>query len=121
MTIIIDKIDNFHEICVDNECDVSLINRFFSIKEMFIYLKLIKQKSNVIKIRDIDDVIFNIKNYSSLIFRVSKLTFDEITSIVVCFTRHVYIIDDLKIEILLNNDILKLKQIILNFDKKNNY
>ena len=118
ITIAIDKIDNFNEICVDNECNVSLINRLFLIKKLFIYQKLIKQKLNVIKIRDIENVIFNIKNYLSLIFRVSKLTSNEITFTIVYFTRHVYIIDNLKTKILLSNDILKSKQIILNLNKK---
>ena len=62
--------------------------------------------------------MFNIKNYLSLIFRVSKLTSNEITFTIVCFTRHVYILDNLKIKMLLSNDILKSKQIILNLNKK---
>ena len=54
----------------------------------------------------------------SLIFRVSKLTSNEITFTIVCFTRHVYIVDNLKTKMLLSNDILKSKQIILNLNKK---
>ena len=88
------------------------------IKKVFIYQKLIKQKSNVIKIRNINDVMFNTKNYLSLIFRVSKLTSNEATFTIICFIRHVYIIDVLKIKIFISNNILESKQIILNFDKK---
>ena len=85
---------------------------------MFIYQKLIKQKSNVIKIRNIDNVMFNIKNYLSLIFRVLKLTLNEMTFTIVCFIKYVYIVDNLKTKMFLNNDILRLKQIILNFDNE---
>ena len=118
ITIIIDEIDNFNEICVDNEYDVSLINRLFLTKKIFIYQKFVKQKSNVIKIRDIDDVIFNTKNYLSLIFRMSKLTSNKTTFAIICFTRYIYIVDNLKTKMLLNNDIFESKQIILNLNKK---
>ena len=112
------KIDNFNEICVDNEYNILLINWSFLIKKILVYQELIKQKSNVIKIRNIYDVMLNIKNYLSLIFRISKLTSNKITFIIICFIQHVYIIDILKIKIFMSNDNFESKQIILNLDKK---
>ena len=53
------KLDNFNEIYVDDKYDVSLMNRLFLTKKMFIHQKLIKQKSNVIKIRDIMTLCLN--------------------------------------------------------------
>ena len=81
------------------------------------YKKHVKQNFNVIKIRDIDDVNLIIIEYLSIIFRIFDVVLDDNSAIVI-FIRSVYIVDDLKTKILLNNDIFESKQMILNIIKK---
>ena len=105
--------------CVDNNCDTSFIDRDYLTKKMLNYKKHVK-KINVIKIRDIDEVNLSTIECLSIIFRIFDTIADD-SFVVVIFIKHVYIVDDLKTKILLNNDIFESKQIALNIVKKINH
>ena len=111
----INKSDSFNELCCDIECDYFLVDRSFLIAKISNYQQQIKQII-VMKIRDIDDALIETKKHISLNFRI----FGKMKSkpAVICFIRHVYIVESLKTKILLNNDVFDSKQIVLNVDKK---
>ena len=67
--------------------------------------------------RDIDDVNFIVVEYLFVDFRILNTVVDD-TSIVINFIKHFYIVDNLKIKMLFNNNIFKLEQITLNIIKK---
>ena len=69
------------------------------------------------KIRKINNVVLNITKYFFVNFRVSRLMNNK--SIVICFIRYVYVVDDLKTKLFLNNNIIDSKNIIFNIEKKN--
>ena len=81
------------------------------------YKKHMKQNVNVIKVRNIENASFIIIEYVSIIFRIFDVIVDD-NFVIVIFIKNVYIVDDLKAKMLLNNDILKSKQIVLNIVKK---
>ena len=68
--------------------------------------------------RNINDVNFIIVEYLFVNFRILNTIVDD-TSIVIDFIKHFYIVDNLKIKILFNNNIFEFKQITLNIVKKN--
>ena len=84
---------------------------------MLNYKKHVKQSVNVIKVRDIEDANLIIIEYVSIIFCILDVIVDD-NFVIVTFIKNVYIVDDLKTKMLLSNDILKSKQIILNIVKK---
>lgn len=59
------------------------------------------------KIRELNDVILNTTKHLFLDFRVFKQVNDSST--IICFTRHVYIIDELKTKISLENNIIDVR------------
>ena len=105
----------FYKFCIDIDCKVSLINRQFLIETILNYEQFVKQK-NTIKIRDIDDFTF-INNFLLLfIFRaLNTLTNEKL--IIVNFICYAYIINDLKIKMFVNNNILNSKKMFV--DLKN--
>ena len=103
--------------CIDSDCDTSFIDRDYLTEKMSNYKTHVK-KINVIKVRDIDDVNLSIIECLSITFRISNTVVDDNFAIAI-FIKHVYIVDDLKTKVLLNNDILESKQIVLNIVKKN--
>ena len=68
------------------------------------------------KIREINNVVLNITKIFFVNFRILKLINNKL--IVICFIRHVYVVDDLKTKLLLNNNIIDSKNIVLNIEKK---
>ena len=120
MKIVIEKSKQLYFFVTNFDCDNSLTNRNFLNQKMFDYEKLMKRKNNVIKIRNIDDVNFNINEYLFVNFRIFEVTIDD-DFVVINFIKHLYIVDDLKIKILFDNDFLKFEQMILNIFKKTCY
>ena len=117
MKVVIKKSKQFHFFVTNFDCDNSLTNRDFLNQKMFDYEKLMKQRNNVIKIRNTDNVNFNINEYLFVNFRIFEITIDD-NFVVINFIKHFYIVDDLKIKMLFDNDILKFEQMILNIFKK---
>ena len=74
-----------------------------------------KQK-DAIKIRDIGDFTLISKDYLSLIFRVSSTSTDK-KLIIVSFTRYTYVVNGLKIKMLMSNNIFDSKK--MSVDLKN--
>ena len=92
------------------------INRTFLIEQIFNYRKHVKIKSKIIKIRDIENFTLNDTKYISIIFEIfDKFINDKL--IMINFTRHVYIVDNLKIKMFMNNNIFDLKKIIIDLNK----
>ena len=82
------------------------------------YQTRVQKKTNILRIKNIDDVLFNTTKHLFFIFRIFEKTIND-SFVVIYFIRHVYIIDELKIKMFVINDILESKLIISNVDKKN--
>ena len=80
------------------------------------YVDRIVRKSKILKINNIEFIAIIIDKCLFIDFVI----FDEINdkSTTICFIRYVYLINNLKINIFLNNDILKSKNIVF-YIKKN--
>ena len=107
----------FTNMCVDIECEASLIDRKFLMQKIFDYRTHARLSSKSLKIRDIDDAVVIIIDYISLIFRIFEVAIDDKNAIAI-FTRRIYIVKKLKTKILMNNDILESKQININVNKQ---
>ena len=105
-------------IIINFDCEIFLNDHNFLIKKILNYKKHVKTKNKTIKIRDIENINFNIVEYLSIDFRISNTTIDN-SSIITTFIKYFYIINNLKTKLLINNNILKPKQIVLNIIKKN--
>ena len=93
-----------------------MINRNFFAKKILNYKKRVQKKPNVIKIRELENTLLTITKYLSISFRILEQVVDE-SSTIVNFTRHVYIVEKLKIKILIENNIFNSKLIILDVDR----
>ena len=72
--------------------------------------------SKPLKIKNIKSSMLIVKEYISINFVI----FDEVNdeSTITCFTHNLYIVNNFKINMLLNNDILKSKNIFIHIDQK---
>ena len=75
-------------------------------------------KKIVIKIRELNDVMLSTTKHLFFNFRVFEQINDSST--IIYFTRHIYIVDELKTKLLLNNDIIDSKHIVFDVEKKKN-
>ena len=100
----------------NTNCGTFLIDKTFLTTEVPDYKQRVKT-TNTIKVRNINDVLLNSTKHMSLNFSILDKAINEST-IIACFTRHVYIINDLKVKLLIINDIIESKQIILDIKKK---
>ena len=105
------------DMCVDIECDASLIDRKFLMQKIFDYKTHARQIMKSFKIRDIENVVVTTTDHISLIFRVFEISIDNENAIVT-FTRQIYIVKKLKAKIFLDNDILSSEQMSINVDKQ---
>ena len=103
--------------CVNIDCETSLINRNFLTQKVVDYATHVRQCAKSLKIRNIDDVVVIITIYISLIFRIFDVTTDDKNAIAI-FIKKIYIMKKLKTKILLSNDILDSKQININVEKQ---
>ena len=76
-----------------------------------------KHKIDVVKIRNIENFTFNNTKYILIIFEIFDKFVDD-KSIIINFIRYIYIVNNLKIKMFMNNDILDSKKIIINLNKK---
>ena len=105
------------DMCVDTECDASLIDRKFLMQKIFDYRIHARQTMKFFKVRDIENVVVTIIDHISLIFRVFEISTNDENAIVT-FTRQIYIVKELKTKIFLDNDILNSKRMSINVDKQ---
>ena len=103
--------------CVDIECDTSLIDRKFLMQKIFDYQIYARQIMKFFKIRDIENVVVITTNHISLIFRIFEISINDENAIVT-FIRQIYIMKKLKTKIFLDNDILSSKQMSINVNKQ---
>ena len=103
-------------VCFDFDCEFFMIDKQSLIFQRSNYQKHVLRKSKSLKINDINSSSLFINEYITINFVI----FNEIdeTSIKVCFTRYVHIINNLKINIFLNNDIFDSKNIVIHVDKQ---
>ena len=103
--------------CVNIDCETSLINRNFLTQKVVDYATHVRQCAKSLKIRDIDDVVVITTIYISLIFRILDVTTDDKNAIII-FIKKIYIMKELKTKISLSNDILDSKQINIDVEKQ---
>ena len=107
----------FYKFCIDIDCDAFFIDRAFLIEQIFNYRKHVKHKIDAVKIRDIENFTFSSTKYISIIFKIFDKFADD-KSIMINFTRHVYIVDDLKLKMFISNNIFDSKKMIIDLNKK---
>ena len=98
-----------YELCFDTRYIINFIDRKF-LFEVFPSI-VVKKISTFIIVRDIDVNIYNINEYVKL----QIYLFDK--NNVIKVKRELYIIDNFAIKILIDNDIIKLKNMILDIKK----
>ena len=103
--------------CVDIECEASLIDRKFLMQKIFDYKTHARLSSKSLKIRNIGDAVVITIDYIFLIFRISGIATNDKNAIAT-FTRRIYIVKKLKTKILMSNDILESKQISIDVNKQ---
>ena len=111
------SLSKLHKIYFDIDCETSLFNRKFLIEKISNYQRHVKQKTEIIKVRDIDNFAFVNRKYIFLVFQVFDISTDN-KLIIVNFTRYVYIINNLKVKMFINNDFFNSKIIIINLKKQ---
>ena len=103
------------KICVDTDCDMSLIDRKYLLKTRFeINIQKIKK---LIRIRNIDDKLHDNSEYVILDFYISEKLKDK-SSTVIHFCREVHIVDDFRVNVLLKFDILVSKKSVIDYQRK---
>ena len=105
-----------NNICIDNDVELFMTNRSFLQTKISNYVSKMLRKKKSLKINDIDFVVVKINEYIFIDFTISNEINEK--TINVTFTRHVYIVKNLKTNIFLNNDILKSKNIVSHVDKR---
>ena len=101
--------ENFDEVCIDIDCEFIMIDRQFLINKKSNYAAYVI-KINSMKINKIESTSL----FTSKKIALNLIIFDEIDddSTKISFIRYVYIVDDLKIKLFINNDIFELKNMI---------
>ena len=103
--------------CVDTDCEVSLIDKIFLSHEVSDYVTQLRQALQSLKVREIDDVSMKTAIYISLKFRISGTDVNGKSTIDI-FTRRVYVVKSLKTKILLSNDILEPEKMSIDVNKR---
>ena len=114
INITINLFENFDEICIDIDCEFIMINRQFLINKKSKYVAYV-MKINLMKINKIDSISL----FTSKKIALNFIIFDEINNdaIKVNFIRYVYIVDNLKIKLFINNDIFESKNMMFYINK----
>ena len=110
------KPNQLFSICDDTECESSLIDRKFLASQRPNYASHVLRKSKPLKVNDIESSKLSIDEYIVIDFTISDEVNGKTTN--ARFTRYVYIVEDLKANILLNNDILRPKNIVIHIGKQ---
>jgi len=100
--------------CSNFKCDMLLANRKFLVSQLY---KTIKRITIFFKIRDIDDRKHNTSKYCELDFYILK-TLSNKTFAITYFKREMHVIDNLRIKIFIDINILRLKVIVFDVTQK---
>ena len=105
-----------NDIYIDIDVEFLFVDRMFLTVRCSNYVNYVFRKSKLLKVNNISFIVLIIDKYISIDFFI----FNKIDSeaAIVCFTRHVHIVDNFKINLFLNNNILKSKNIILYVSKR---
>ena len=103
------------EVCADSDCEESINNRSFLAEEIPNYQRLVKQRTKPIRVRNINNAVLDSKKYLSIEFKMPDELNDKLT--IATFTKNVNIINRLKTKLLLSNNILEPKNIVLDISK----
>ena len=76
----------------------------------------IKRISKTLRVKKLDIAIYNIDEYILILIYISNIKKDDI-KILYRILKKVYLINNLKVYILIKNDIVELKEIVLNINK----
>ena len=106
--------EDFDKVCIDIDCKFIMIDRQFLVSKKSNYAADV-MKTNSIKINEIDSVSLFISKKIVLNFIIFEKTDDD--SVKVSFTRYVYIVDDLKVKLFINNDIFESKNMMFHVNK----
>ena len=107
--------ENENDVCVDIDCETSFIDHQFLIKWRSNYVFHVLRKTNSFKINDINFVSLFINEYIIVDFNIVEKVDDK--SIKINFIKFLHVVDELKTNKLINNDILKSKKIMSNINK----
>ena len=96
--------EDFDEVCIDIDCEFIMIDRQFLINKKSNYVVYV-MKINSMKINKIDSISL----FTSKKIVLNFIIFDKIDddAIKINFIRYVYIVDNLKIKLFINNDIFE--------------
>ena len=111
------KLNDLIIICTNFDCEFSFVNRQCLIVQRSNYVVHVLRKSKFLKINEINAVFLFINEYISLNFVIFNNLNDK--AVKICFIKHFYIVNNFKINILLNNNIFELKNMFVHVDKKN--
>ena len=102
-------------VCVDTGCGGSMGDRSFLAEEIPDYQKLVKQRTDPIRVRGIGNAMLESREYLPVDFSIPG----ELNGkpAVATFTRNVNIVDGLKAKMLLGNDIIGPEDIVPNVGK----
>ena len=107
--------DQLVKICSDIGAGPSLDDREFITKQISNYADRIVRRSKALKINDIESTAVTTNECISVDFSIPGEANGKPAT--ACFTRYVYLVNDLKANILLDNDILGPKDIVLHVEK----
>ena len=122
VTIMLKKSKNDEIInnCLNIDCSLFEINRF-KFNKHFVVNFTIKQLLLLLSIRDIDNTIHHISEYTVVSLYVDDYIVDQIDEkrfAIVKIQIEFHIVDDLKINILIENDVFRAQRITLNLKKQ---
>ena len=103
------------KICSDTDAEPSLDDRKFITKQISNYADRIVRRPKALKINDIESTTITINECIPIDFSIPDEANDKPAT--ACFTRYVYLMNDLKANILLGNDILEPKNIVSHVKK----
>ena len=113
---------SYYTVCDDFDCSMLLINRLLLMK---LYLKVkLQQINTLINVQGIDMNYYIISQFVHINIFI-KTTAENNDTIIIHICKKFYVINDLKANMLINTDILRMKDINLKFSTNemifNNY
>lgn len=111
----IDRNDNESEECLDFDCSITLDDRVFVQAQLDDIMKIHKLVSSLL-IRDVDDKMIKTSEYVTI-----DVYIDDVDSshkfVISRFMTNIHLVNNFKINLLLEIDVLESQKMILDFDK----
>ena len=102
-------------ICLDTECDATLANKVWILN--ILSEIQIKKMITSLKVKDIDFTTHEFLKFVSISIYFSGLTKNDISAFVFII-RKIHLIDDLKVKMLIKNDLLSFKGFVIDIEDK---